>query len=127
MSFSCKGDASYLPLVLVEGRLSSPDGRRRPSAGSGRRLHLSLSRLNHWLPGSEAHPEIVQSTAEVHHQIADAFLPQADPVFDDASAPVLWYLKLATSYFLARTVPLAFLVDVKSLTPYHIAHSLALP
>jgi len=28
----------------------------------------------------------VQGTAEFHHQIADAFFPQADAVFDDATA-----------------------------------------
>jgi hypothetical protein len=28
----------------------------------------------------------VQGTTEFHHQIADALLPQADPVFDDATA-----------------------------------------
>ena len=28
----------------------------------------------------------MQGTAEFHHQIADTFLPQADPVFDDAAA-----------------------------------------
>jgi hypothetical protein len=28
----------------------------------------------------------VQGTADFHHQIADTFLPQADPVFDDAAA-----------------------------------------
>jgi len=28
----------------------------------------------------------VQGTTEFHHQIADALLPQADPVFDDAAA-----------------------------------------
>src|SRR5438128_6723989 len=49
-------------------------------------LLLSLSRLNHWLPRSQAHPEVMQSTAEFHHQVADAVLPQADPVFDDATA-----------------------------------------
>jgi hypothetical protein len=49
-------------------------------------LQLSLSRLNHWLPGCEAHPDVVQGTAQFHHQIADALLPQADPVFDDAAA-----------------------------------------
>jgi hypothetical protein len=27
----------------------------------------------------------VQGTAEFHHQIADAFFPQADAVFDDAT------------------------------------------
>jgi hypothetical protein len=47
---------------------------------------LSLSRLNHWLPGREAHPEVVQGTAKFHHEIADDLLPQADPVFDDATA-----------------------------------------
>jgi len=28
----------------------------------------------------------VQGTTEFHHQIADTLLPQADPVFDDATA-----------------------------------------
>jgi hypothetical protein len=45
----------------------------------------SLSRLNHWLPRSQAHPEVVQGTTEFHDQIADAFFPQADAVFDDAT------------------------------------------
>jgi hypothetical protein len=47
---------------------------------------LSLSRLNHWLPRREAHPEVMQSTAQFHHNIPDALLPQPDPVFDDATA-----------------------------------------
>src|SRR6266436_7134025 len=47
---------------------------------------LSLSRLNHWLPRGQAHPEVVQGTAQFHYEIADALLPQADPVFDDATA-----------------------------------------
>src|SRR5712691_458989 len=47
---------------------------------------LSLSRLNHWLPGCEAHPEVMQRTAEFHHQIADALLPEAKAGFDDATA-----------------------------------------
>jgi len=38
-------------------------------------IGLSLSRLNHWLPRGQAHPEVVQGTAEFHHQIADALLP----------------------------------------------------
>src|SRR5215813_764975 len=33
----------------------------------------------------QAHPEVVQGTAEFHHQIADAVLPQTDAVFDDAA------------------------------------------
>ena len=47
---------------------------------------LSLSRLNHWLPRGQAYPEVMQGTADFHHQIADALLPQADSVFDDATA-----------------------------------------
>ena len=46
---------------------------------------MSLSRLNHGQPGVQAHPEIVQGTAEFHHEIADALLPQADPVFHNAT------------------------------------------
>jgi hypothetical protein len=49
-------------------------------------LHLSLSRLNHWLPGCEAHPKVMECTAEFHHEITDTLLPQPDPVFDDATA-----------------------------------------
>ena len=33
--------------------------------------HLSLSRLNHGQPGVQAHPEIVQGTTELHHQVTD--------------------------------------------------------
>ena len=54
--------------------------------GSSAAMYLSLSRLNHWLPGSKAHPEVVQGTAEFHHQITDPLLPQADPVLHDAAA-----------------------------------------
>src|SRR5437660_12745465 len=48
-------------------------------------LHLSLSRLNHWLPRGQTHPEVVEGTTEFHHEITDALLPQADAVFDDAT------------------------------------------
>ena len=47
---------------------------------------LSLSRLNHWLPGRETHAEVMQGATEFHHEIADAFLPQADPVFHNTTA-----------------------------------------
>ena len=47
---------------------------------------MSLSRLNHWLPRGQAHPEVMEGTTDFHHEIADALLPQADPVFDDATA-----------------------------------------
>src|SRR2546426_7183038 len=46
---------------------------------------MSLSRLNHGLPRGQAHPEVVQGTAEFHHQIADTFFPQVEAVFDDAT------------------------------------------
>ena len=36
---------------------------------------LSLSRLHHWLPRMQAHPEVVQGTTEFHYQSADAFIP----------------------------------------------------
>src|SRR5215510_3420967 len=48
--------------------------------------YMSLSRLNHWLPRAQAHPEVMQGTAEFHHQITDPMLPQADPVLHDAAA-----------------------------------------
>src|SRR5262245_48464812 len=50
-----------------------------------RGTYLSLSRLNHGQPGVQAHPEIVQGTAELHHEIADALLPQPDAVFHNAT------------------------------------------
>src|SRR5215510_8629646 len=37
---------------------------------------LSLSRLNHRQPRAQAHSEIVQGAAELHHQIADSLSPQ---------------------------------------------------
>jgi hypothetical protein len=49
-------------------------------------IALNLSRLNHRLPGCETYPEVMQGTAEFHHEIADTLLPQADAVFDDAAA-----------------------------------------
>src|SRR2546425_8652412 len=70
-----------------------PSGpRAEPASGAGSAperslvLCLSLSRLNHWLPRIQAHPEVVQGTTEFHHQIADALLPQTDPVFHNAAA-----------------------------------------
>src|SRR3954467_11752488 len=49
-------------------------------------IHLSLSRLNHWLPRCQADPEVMQGTADFHYDIPDALLPQADAIFDDATA-----------------------------------------
>src|SRR6266849_10436649 len=61
-------------LQVVQGRLFG--------MGQSKANQLSLSRLNHWLPGREAHPEVMQGTVDRHHQIADTRLPQPDPVFD---------------------------------------------
>jgi hypothetical protein len=47
---------------------------------------LSLSRLNHRLPGYETHPKVVQGIAECHHQSMVPLLPQADPALHDADA-----------------------------------------
>src|SRR3954451_6295623 len=41
-------------------------GRRHVGYGV-RPEHLSLSRLNHWLPRGQADPEVMQGTADFHH------------------------------------------------------------
>jgi hypothetical protein len=69
-------------LYRTAGISGSPDQYGRARTGT---RQLSLARLNHWLPGGEAHPEIVEGTAECQHQLTDAFFPQADAVFDDAT------------------------------------------
>ena len=48
--------------------------------------HLSLSRLHHGLLRSQAHPEVVQGTAEGPHPSAAAHLLEAASVFDAATA-----------------------------------------
>src|SRR3954447_16680108 len=41
------------------------------------RILLSLSHLNPWLPRGQADPDVMQGTADFHHRITDALLPQA--------------------------------------------------
>jgi hypothetical protein len=65
--------------------------------GRTRTRHMSLSRCNHWLPRSQAHPEVVQGTAEFHHQIPDVLLPQPDAVFDDTTRLFLGLLNTSVS------------------------------
>jgi hypothetical protein len=48
--------------------------------------HKSSSRLNHRLPWRQTHANVMQGTADFHEQIADARLPQAAGVVDDAAA-----------------------------------------
>ncbi len=38
--------------------------------------HLSLSRLNLWLPRGQADPEVMQGTADFHYDITNAPLPR---------------------------------------------------
>ena len=74
---------------------SFPDMSDRPQAIINRQLlkhadllvavFLSLYRLSHRLPWGDTHPEIMQSTTDFHHQIADALLPRTEPVFDDTT------------------------------------------
>jgi hypothetical protein len=47
---------------------------------------MSLSRLHHGLPRRQAHPEVVQGTAEGPHPSAAAHLSEAASVFDAATA-----------------------------------------
>jgi hypothetical protein len=47
---------------------------------------LSLSRLNHGLPGCEPHPQVVPGPAQFQHEITDARLPPAEPVLHKATA-----------------------------------------
>ena len=46
----------------------------------------SLVRLHHGLPRSQAHPEVMQGTAEGPHPSAAAHLPEAAAVCDAATA-----------------------------------------
>src|SRR5262249_8530414 len=62
-------------LILDSGNVECEDG-----------IHLSLSRLNHWLPRCEAHPEVMQRTTEFHHQIADTLLPRTNAVLHNTTA-----------------------------------------
>src|SRR5262249_44769798 len=68
------------PTAYASLQLPGAPDAQRSAATEG-----SLSRLNHWLPRGQAYPEVVEGTAEFHHQIADAFFPQAEAVFDDAT------------------------------------------
>lgn len=57
-----------------------------PYMGTVFRREWRSSRCNHRLPGPETPSEIVQGTTDVHAQIADALLPQTEPVFDNTTA-----------------------------------------
>jgi hypothetical protein len=61
-------------------------GHDREGKPGEQRKELRLSRFNQWLPGRKAQPDVVEGTTDVHHDIADALFPEADPVFDNATA-----------------------------------------
>jgi hypothetical protein len=48
--------------------------------------HVRVSRFNPGLPRGQAHPDVVQGTAEVPHPSAAAHLPEAAAVLDAATA-----------------------------------------
>jgi hypothetical protein len=76
-------DRHSLVLVLLPDLNAIRKGKWGPPKSS---KELSLSRLNHWLPRIQAHPEVMQGTAEFHHEITDPLLPQTDPVLHDTAA-----------------------------------------
>src|SRR5262249_27250415 len=76
-SITCRGRDSH---ARATGHSQSLRATFRNTGG-----RRSLSRLNHGQPGVQAHPEIVQGTTELHHQVTDTLLPQAHPVFHNAT------------------------------------------
>src|SRR5215475_352687 len=75
---------------LLGSKAMMPSGSPNRSAtcptNTATKGQLSLSRLNHWLPRIQAHPEVVQGTTAFHDQIADALLPQTDAVLHHTTA-----------------------------------------
>src|SRR2546425_1129217 len=67
----------------------TPQARHGPAPDQGGKVEESARRalcaLNHRLPRAQTDPEVMQGTADFHHHIADAVLPQPDPVFDDTT------------------------------------------
>src|SRR5215471_9430326 len=45
-----------------------------------------VSRCTHELPWGQTASEVMQGTADVHHEITDTVPPQPEPVFDDTTA-----------------------------------------
>ena len=72
--------------IRSEVRAAFAAQTHRPEGQEGVRQQWSVSRFHHWLPGREVHPKVMERPAAFHHEITDTLLPQADPVFDDATA-----------------------------------------
>ena len=48
-------------------------------------MQMHLSRFQHWSPGRATHSDVVEGTADCHHDLPDALLPQADRVLHDTT------------------------------------------
>jgi len=59
-----------IPRLQSQSRMAYTALDISPRSRHNKSVELSLFRLNHWLPWSETHPEVVQGTAEFHHQMA---------------------------------------------------------
>src|SRR5215831_16492656 len=68
-------------------------------------IQKSSFRLNHRLPWDETHPKVMQRTANFHHQIADARLPEAAGVVDDTTA-LDAAIDVLDTYATARDAPI---------------------
>ena len=68
-----------VPGELIDGVLADTgrQSRRYRQLPARLMVYLSLSRLNHWLPRGQADPKVMQGTADFHHAITNALLPQA--------------------------------------------------
>jgi len=79
----------HVPLFLQflgEAKLYSGDVIKPMPRWNQVATHKSSSRLTHRLPWRQTHANVMPCTADFHEQIADARLPQAAGVVDDAAA-----------------------------------------
>ena len=79
-------EGGVLPPVCVEGGSSSPRHVRQFSCRSRISSSIEFIPIKSLAATAQTHPEIMQGAAEFHHQVTDALLPQANPVFHDATA-----------------------------------------
>src|SRR5262245_60140620 len=66
--------------------ISCAEPSRTPTSASCGSRQKSSFRLNHWLPGDETYPKVMQRTADFHDLISGTCLPQAARVLNNATA-----------------------------------------